>query len=99
MTFMPWFADDTQEAPFIITAPYFGRKQFEGSEVRDGLQMNFFGWSQPLHQYVSALEDTGLAILSLREPVPDIKSNSDPMKKWMRMPLFLWLKATPLTVG
>lgn len=87
------FAEETPDAPFVITEPYFGRKRFEGSEVRDGLHMPFFGWSQPLHQYAAALENAGLAIVSLREPVPDTKSDTDRMQQWTRMPLFLWLKA------
>lgn len=89
--------NDTPDAPFVITEPYFGRKQFEASETRDGLQMDFSGWSRPLHQYAEAFENTGLAISSLREPVPEIKSDSDHMKKWTRIPLFLWLKAKPLS--
>ena len=89
------FIDETPNAPFVITGSYFGRKQFEGSEVRDGLRMPFFGWSQPLHQYAAALENAGLAIVSLREPLPEDKSDAEHMKKWTRMPLFLWLKARP----
>jgi hypothetical protein len=32
--------------------------------------MHFAGWSQPLEAYVAALEEAGLAITSLREPLP-----------------------------
>ncbi|MCF3936074.1 class I SAM-dependent methyltransferase [Acuticoccus sp. M5D2P5] len=90
------FADDAAEAPFVITEPYFGRKAFAGTEARDGLEMPFFGWSQPLEAYAAALEAAGLAVTSLREPVPELRSDADPMARWTRLPLFLWLKARPL---
>jgi hypothetical protein len=47
------------------------------------------GWSQPLEDYVAALEGAGLAITSLREPVPD-ETSEDHLKQWARVPLFLW---------
>lgn len=90
------FTDGGPEAPFVITEPYFGRKQFEGTEVRDGLQMSFFGWSDSLQGYADALEDAGLAIVSLKEPMPDTHFGAEHMKRWTRMPLFLWLKARSL---
>lgn len=89
------FADETPEAPFVITEPYFGRKQFKGSESRDGLRMSFFGWSQPLQDYAKALEEAGLTIVSMREPIPDTDADAAHMKRWTRMPLFLWLKGRP----
>jgi hypothetical protein len=50
----------------------------------------------PLEAYGIALEEAGLAITSLREPVPDLDDGRNHMARWMRMPLFLWLKARPL---
>jgi hypothetical protein len=47
---------------------------------------------------MAALEYAGLAITSLREPVPDTAGNSSPMERWKKMPLFLWLKAIPLPI-
>jgi hypothetical protein len=41
---------------------------------------------------VAALEGAGLAITSLREPIPD-ETNKDHLKQWARVPMFLWLKA------
>ena len=38
--------------------------------------MHFARWSQPLEDYVAALEGAGLAITSLREPVPDETSEN-----------------------
>ena len=79
---------------FVLDSTYFGRQRFEAAEERDGLTMHFAGWSQPLEAYAAALENAGLAITSLREPIPSEASRM--RKKWARVPLFLWLKARPL---
>src|SRR5215471_2383446 len=90
------FAGPEVDAPFILQKSYFGRERFEGTEVRNGLQMHFAGWSQPLEGYVAALENTGFAITSLREPVPDTGERGSHIERWNRVPLFLWLKARSL---
>jgi 2-polyprenyl-3-methyl-5-hydroxy-6-metoxy-1,4-benzoquinol methylase len=61
-------------------------------DVEDVPAMHFAGWSQPLENYMAALEGAGLAITPLREPVPD-EASADDLKQWARVPLFLWLKA------
>jgi SAM-dependent methyltransferase len=91
------FANQEPDSPFVLGASYFGRERFEGVEKRDGLQMHFAGWSQPLQNYMAALEGTGLAITSLREPVPDASQAWTHMRRWDRVPLFLWLKARSLS--
>ena len=85
------FASRAPDAPFVVEGSYFGREHFEGTEERDGLKMHFAGWSQPLEDYMAALEQAGLAITSLREPVPN-----KARERWNRLPLFLWIKARPL---
>jgi SAM-dependent methyltransferase len=90
------FASNEASSSFVIEDGYFGSKRFEGAEERDGLRMHFAGWSRPLEAYVTALEDVGLAITSLREPVPEVGDLRDSMQRWSRIPLFLWLKARPL---
>ena len=85
------FASVEPDAPFVLRGSYFGRKRFEGSEQRNGLRMHFAGWSQPLEAYAAALEEAGLAITSLREPLPEHGNKQD-----YRVPLFLWLKARRL---
>ena len=90
------FASKEMNSPFVVEGRYFGRQRFEGVEERDGLQMHFAGWSQPLETYGMALEEAGLAITSLREPVPDLDDGRKHIAPWLRMPLFLWLKARPL---
>jgi len=87
------FAGPQANAPFVLQKSYFGRERFEGTEVRDGLQMHFAGWSQPLESYMAALESAELAVTSLREPVPDTGDKGSHMERWNKVPLFLWLKA------
>ena len=86
------FAGSEPEASFVLSGSYYGRVRFEGEEKLGGLRMHFAGWSQPLEDYVAALEGAGLAITSLREPVPD-ETSEDHLKQLTRVPLFLWLKA------
>ncbi|AOI74519.1 class I SAM-dependent methyltransferase [Burkholderia ubonensis] len=89
------FAGPHADAPFLVEGSYFGREHFDGVESRDGLSMHFTGWSLPLHAYMDAMEAAGLAIVSLREPLPD-RADTDTLKQWSRVPLFLWIKARPL---
>jgi SAM-dependent methyltransferase len=90
------FANAEAASPFVIQDGYFGSKRFDGTEERDGLRMHFAGWSRPLEAYATALEDAGLAMTSLREPVPQVGDPWNHMQRWLRIPLFLWLKARPL---
>lgn len=90
------FSGSDPDAPFVLHGSYFGRERFEGTEERAGLRMRFAGWSQPLEAYGAALEQAGLAITGIREPVPDANASAPHMMQWKRMPLFLWLKARPL---
>lgn len=90
------FGGREPDAPFVIDGSYYGRDYFEGEESRNGLTMRFAGWSQPLEDYMAALEAAGLAITGLREPIPDA-ADTDQLRQWSRIPLFLWLKARILT--
>lgn len=90
------FASEEEDAPFVLRGTYFGRERFEGVEEQRGLRMHFAGWSQPLEAYAAALEGAGLAITSLREPLPEQEGEQEHLKRWTRIPLFLWLKARPL---
>ena len=87
------FAGQEPDAPFELRNSYFGRERFAEVEERNGLQMHFAGWSQPLESYMAALEGAGFAICELREPIPDAGAAWAHMQRWARIPLFLWLKA------
>jgi SAM-dependent methyltransferase len=90
------FDNADAEPAFTVKGTYFGRQRFEGPFSRNGLTMHFSGWSQPLEAYASALENAGLAITSLREPVPALDAGVTGIENWTRLPLFLWLKARPV---
>jgi 2-polyprenyl-3-methyl-5-hydroxy-6-metoxy-1,4-benzoquinol methylase len=92
------FVNTEATSPSVIQDDYFGSTRFEGTEERDGLRMRFAGWSRPLEADATALEDAGFAITSLREPVPQAGDRWNHMQRWTRIPLFLWLKALPLTL-
>jgi SAM-dependent methyltransferase len=87
------FASPDPNAPFVLNGSYFGRDRFEVVEERNGLQMHFAGWSQPLQSYMLELERAGFVVSSLREPIPDASASWAHMQQWSRFPLFLWLKA------
>lgn len=47
---------------------------------------------------MAALEGAGLAVTSLREPIPDVSNlKAKGLEQWRRVPLFLWLKARILS--
>ena len=89
------FVSDEPGAPFVVAGQYFERRRFAGVEERGGLRMEFAGWSQPLEAYVDALQQSGLAITSLREPMPEQGEQWRQFERWTRLPLFLWLTARP----
>jgi 2-polyprenyl-3-methyl-5-hydroxy-6-metoxy-1,4-benzoquinol methylase len=90
------FQSHKADSPFAVKGTYFGRQRFEDMVERGGLRMHFAGWTQPLESYAAALEEAGLAITSLREPVPSPGAGPPNMERWMRWPMFLWIKARPL---
>src|SRR5262249_5260744 len=89
------FAGPEVDAAFVAEDSYFGRNRFEVVAARDGLQMHFAAWSQPLQTYMAALEGTDFAISALREPIPAVAAVFTHWEQWTRIPLFL-LKARPL---
>ena len=89
------FAGSEPDANFISSGTYFGRQRFDGADERNSLTMHFGGWSQPIEAYAAAIEGAGLAITSLREPVPARLDAMPHIRRWTRFPLFLWLKARP----
>ena len=84
------------DVAFVVHDSYFGRKRFEAVADRYALQMHFAGWSQPLENYMAALEGAGFAISALREPIAAVTAAFTHWEHWTRIPLFLWLKAPPL---
>jgi len=83
------FAGPEAYAAFVVQGSYFGRKRFEVVAERDGLQMHFAGWSQPLENYMATLEGAGFAISALQEPIPAVTAAFTHWEQWTRIPLFL----------
>jgi SAM-dependent methyltransferase len=89
------FSDRTPGAEFVIRDSYFGRRPFNETFERGGLQLTFHGWCYPLEAYTTALEDAGLVIERLRETqAPPALVERDPgEERWRRVPMFLWMRA------
>ena len=56
--------------------------------------MTFHGWAYPLEAYTRALEDAGLRIETLREPV----GTPEPDERWLRLPMFLIFRVRQLAL-
>jgi SAM-dependent methyltransferase len=82
------FESRAPDARFIVDGSYMGKRRFEGTFERRGLQITFRGWCYPLSDYARAFEDAGFLIERIREPTVTME---DPRHD--RMPLFLHLRA------
>jgi SAM-dependent methyltransferase len=74
---------------------YFGREQVNETVMANGLTMTFHGWTYTLEDYVRALEDAGLLIERMREPMPNAEQAAQrpSVEGWRRVPLFLFMRA------
>jgi SAM-dependent methyltransferase len=85
------FESREPDARFVIDGSYYGRRRFEGTFARNGLEVTFHGWCYPLEDYFRALEDAGFLIESVREPrYVSVDGSPD---RWNRLPNFLQLRA------
>ena len=93
------FATTEASSPFVIEDGYFGTKRFEDTEERDGLRMHFAGWSRAAG---SLCDSTGgrraRSHVASRTRAPGHQFIGTACERWSRIPLFLWLKAQPLTL-
>ena len=85
------FVGDGADAPFTMRRPYFDSRRVDDNVQRDGLTMNFLGWTYTLEQYSLALEAAGFRIESMREPRPIDAAGA--FERWRDVPLFLFLRA------
>jgi len=83
------------DARFVISGSYLDSRRVACRVERDGLEMNFWGWSYPLSDYTRALEDAGFAIEALREPKQrdDVVADDPAEERWQRIPQFLYIRA------
>lgn len=89
------FNDREPDPEFIVSGSYFNRRRFSETFERDGLHMTFHGWAYPFEDYARALEDAGLLIERVREPIPtaDDVAKRPSLKAWRRIPAFLYIRA------
>jgi ubiquinone/menaquinone biosynthesis C-methylase UbiE len=82
------FASREPDAAFVVEGSYFGRRRFEGTFARAGLEMTFRSWPYPLEAYTRALEAAGFLLEAIREP-------ADPGEdtRHRRIPMFLFGRA------
>ncbi len=79
----------------MIEGSYLERHRYVGTARRNGVEMPFRGWANPLHLYFDAMEQAGLLVEALREPgMPQASIDADPAEaRWARVPNFLFLRA------
>lgn len=89
------FESQAADARFLIEGSYFGKRRWEDRVERDGFRMHFLGWAYPLATYAAALEQAGLLIEAIREPVPPeaLAARLPGYHRWRRVPLFLHIRA------
>jgi SAM-dependent methyltransferase len=74
---------------------YFAEYVYAEERERGGRRMTFHDIHRPLSTYSRALEDAGLLIEALREPVPGAAylAEHPEMERWTRRPCFLHVRA------
>jgi SAM-dependent methyltransferase len=89
------FTGEREDAPYAIPGSYFGRRRFEETFERGGLQMTFRGWCYALEDYSRAVEDAGLLLERIREPraTDEAVAARSSFRRWQRIPVFLQARA------
>jgi SAM-dependent methyltransferase len=77
-----------ESPPFVIEGSWFARRAIADTCERDGYTMTFHSEHRALHDYTDALADAGFLIERIREV-----GDPNPASNWVRLPLFLHLRA------
>jgi SAM-dependent methyltransferase len=85
------FAGEDDDAPFVVSGSYIEQRRYTETIARDGLEMTFASIHRPLEAYTEALTAAGFLIERVRESVAP--ENAFPSRRWLRIPLFLHLRA------
>jgi len=89
------FEGDDADSPFTIAGSYLEPSYYADALERDGYSLEIVSVHRPLQMYTAALTKAGLLIEELRETrLPDHAVTTDRMRRWRRVPLFLYLRAT-----
>lgn len=91
-----WLDPEDAASPFVVDRAYLEERRSATTVDRDGVRMEFVSVDRPLGAYGRALEEAGLLIEALREPVPDdeLLRLRPRAAKWRRVPIFLQLRCT-----
>lgn len=88
------FESREPDAPFVIAGSYLDPFTRVYVDEREGVRMEFRDAHLPLSGYFSELEQAGLLVESVREPVPSGDFVSGPgVARYTRLPLYLHVKA------
>jgi SAM-dependent methyltransferase len=87
------FDSDDPEAPFVINGSYLRTSHFDVTAERHGITMHFIGWHRSITTYARALQDAGLLIEAIREPMPADDAPAEKWDRWRRMPMFMHIVA------
>jgi SAM-dependent methyltransferase len=83
------FESRDDDAAFVIRGTYLDESYYTDRVERDGYEMEFASRHRPLEAYVRALTAAGFVIDDLREPKSVLAT-----QRWMRIPLFLYIRAS-----
>jgi len=89
------FAGREPDATFVVDGSYLEVRRLETVHDRDGIAVTFAKQTGPLEWYGRMLEDAGLVVEALREPVPSdehLRGRPSLLRR-RRVPLFLHLRA------
>jgi SAM-dependent methyltransferase len=88
------FATEELESPFVMEGSYLEEHRTKDTAERDGLSVTFHSMHRPLESYFRAFAAAGFVVETLREPTATEGSfSSEAGRRWLRMPLFLHLRA------
>jgi SAM-dependent methyltransferase len=91
------FEGDGPTDPFVIDGSYLAESYYQDEVTRDGLELKLVSAHRPLQAYTDALADAGFVIERLREPpIPEDAYTEPRSRRWMRVPLFLYVRAKRL---
>ena len=88
------FESRDDEAAFVVRGSYVEPSSKVTTVERDGIRMEFHDEHRSLSFYVTALEQAGLTVEAVREPVPNAEHARRPgVGQHRRLPLYLHVRA------
>jgi SAM-dependent methyltransferase len=84
-----------EDGSFLVDRPYLQVWRYPDELHRQGIEMTFHTEHRPIESYARALEDAGLVIEAIREPMPSLEMIADQPseERRRRIPNFLMLRA------